>query len=315
MGLNDIPFLPFQLSPAGVDLGNVIVTPTGGLIQYVRATGPLDYDPPALTGRILPSINTALAYCRAGAGDTIYVLPGHTESVSTAAFFSNLVAGTRIIGLGDEQNRPALTWTAAGSTWLLNKANVVVENMRLLLAPSSGSVTVAAPITVSAAGVTIRRCYIDVGSSALRFATAGITVAAGADDFAFLGNIGFGAPAATPTDFLVISGAVARPKIIGNDIQASTSAAAHGVLAVTTAATNVEVKQNFFANYVAASTVAAQFVTGTTGVVSDNYAQTVNASAATAITIAAAGPSSFNNFICQAGKQPIPATTAAGAST
>src|SRR5256885_17131685 len=108
--LNDIPFLPFQNAPAGMDMGNVVAVPTGGLIQFVRSTGPSDYDPPALTGRILPTIQAAMAYCRPNAGDTIFVLPGHVESVSAAAYFSNLVARTRILGLGDGQSRPTLTW-------------------------------------------------------------------------------------------------------------------------------------------------------------------------------------------------------------
>lgn len=319
-GIDDVSALPGNAAPAGVDLGTAIVLPPGGQVFYVRGNGTsttlYSFDPPGLQDRLIASVQKALSYTVANRGDTVVVLPGHTESIAAADGWSNLTAGTKVLGLGTGVNRPTITWSATASSMLLNDANVTLDNLRLLLAPAAGSVTVTAAITVSAVGVTIRRCYIEVGTTAARFTTTGITVASGADDFQFTSNQVFGSLTATPTDVLLVNAAVARPKILSNDIQAATSAAAHGVVAFTTAAaTNIQLKGNFMANYVAASTVACQVVTGVTGVTSDNYAQTVNASAATAITIAAAGPSSFNNFICQAGKQPIAATTGAGASS
>lgn len=312
--LNDIPFLPFQLAPAGMDLGNVVVTPTGGLNHFVRASGPSDYDPPALTGRILSSINTAMSYCRTGAGDTIFVLPGHTESVSTAAFFSNLVAGTRIVGLGDEQNRPTLTWTATASTWLLNKANVTVENLRLLLAPNAGAVTVTAPITVSAAGVTIRRCYIEVGTTAARLCATAITLAAGADDFAFLGNVVWGDLTAGVVDCLKVNAAVNRPKIVGNDIQVATTANAIGPLDFTTAAAvDIQVKNNYIVNKKASSTSAITGIANLSGMIADNYLGISAAGAATAI-LTPGNTYQVQNFLCQPGKNGILGTDG-GAST
>lgn len=294
MPLTDIPFLPYSPAPAGVDLGGVVVAPTGGNTLFVRSTGPADYDPPALTGRILPSINLAMSYCRAGALDTIYALPGHVESISAAAFFSNLVSGTRIVGIGDGTVRPTLTWTAAGSTWTLNKANVMVDNLRLILAPTAGSVTVAAPITVSAAGVTIQRCYVEVGTTAARLCTTAITVAAGADDFAFIGNKMWGDVTATPTDGLLVNAAVKRARIIGNDIQVATSATGHGPVAFqTAAAVDSEIKNNYIVHKLASSTVALLGMAGVTGVVADNY---LGIQAATGGATAIGTPGNWNMF-------------------
>lgn len=311
--LNDIPFLPFQYAPAGLDLGNVVVTPTGGLNHFVRSTGALDYDPPALTGRIISSLNTAMSYCRSGAGDTIFVLPGHVETISTAAFFANLVAGTRIVGLGDEQNRPALTWSATASTWLLNKANVVLENLRLLLAPNAGSVTVTAPITVSAAGVTIRRCYIEVGTTAARACTTAINVAAGADDFRFLGNKVWGATAAIPTDVLLVNAAVNRPVISGNDIQVATSATGEGPITFkTAAAVDIEVTGNNIVHKLASSTVGILGIAGLTGVFKNNM---IGIQAATGAATAIATPGNtamFENYATAPGKAGLIIGTVSG---
>src|SRR3989442_11988440 len=48
----------------------------------------------------LKTINFAITQCTADKGDTIYVLPGHAESVSAAAAISIGIAGVHIIGLG-----------------------------------------------------------------------------------------------------------------------------------------------------------------------------------------------------------------------
>src|SRR5688572_24258964 len=126
--------------PAGVDLGNVMILPTGANIVYLRSTGPADYAPPALTGRIVPTLAAALRQCRSGRADTVLVLPGHSESVADATMLDNLVSGTRIIGYGRGSMQPVFRWTATASQWILNDADVLIRGLRLRMEGANGVV-------------------------------------------------------------------------------------------------------------------------------------------------------------------------------
>ena len=311
MPLTDVPFLPYSPAPAGVDMGSVVVTPTGGLALFVRSTGPQNYDPPALTGRILPTINTALSYCRANALDTIYVLPGHVETINAAAFFSNLVAGVRSVGVGDGTVRPTLNWTVAAATWTINQANVLVDNMRLIM-DATASTTVTAPLTVSAAGVTIQRCFIEVATGASQLCTTAITVASGANDFSMIGNKVWGATAGTPPDVVSVTAAVARPRIIGNDMQAALSATTEGLVTLKAAATDCEIKNNYLVNKVASSTVALLGFAACTGVVADNYLGITNGTGGATAISTPGNWNMFQNFGGVIAKQGIAITPTSG---
>src|SRR4051812_44805907 len=59
------------------------------------------------------TIDYAIGLCAAGKGDTIYVLPGHTETIIAAAGVAADVASINIIGLGTGRNRPRVNYTTA----------------------------------------------------------------------------------------------------------------------------------------------------------------------------------------------------------
>lgn len=62
------------------------------------------------------TIDYAVGQCTASRGDTIYVLPGHNESITSATSLVVDVAGVAIIGLGIGVNRPTLDFdNTAGS--------------------------------------------------------------------------------------------------------------------------------------------------------------------------------------------------------
>lgn len=131
------------------------------------------------------TLAAALGRVRSGKGDVILALPGYSENISTADYASALVAGTRIIGLGipGESTAPKLTWTLAAATFLLDVANVLIQNMTL---DFSGVADCAAPITVSAAGCGIENCRIIMQNDTASFsALKGVTLAAGANNFRF----------------------------------------------------------------------------------------------------------------------------------
>ena len=86
-----------------------------------------DYDG---RNRFFSTIDAAIGACTANAGDTILVLPGHTEAVTSTSIACD-VAGVRIIGLGNGSNKPTLTFSATDSAINVTAADCVWQNFRI----------------------------------------------------------------------------------------------------------------------------------------------------------------------------------------
>lgn len=85
------------------------------------------------------------------AGDTIYVMPGHTETISAAGGITADIAGVKVIGLGWGAARPTFTFSATDSTFLVSAASVVLKNLRVL----SSVAELVQMFSVSGANVTL----------------------------------------------------------------------------------------------------------------------------------------------------------------
>ncbi|MDX2253288.1 MAG: hypothetical protein NW202_13465 [Nitrospira sp.] len=235
---------------------------------YVHASGAQDGLDQDINAGIFTTLNGALNQCRSGKGDYVFVLPGHTESISSADYMSSLKAGTNIICLGEGDNRPTFTWTTAASTWLFDVANVTFENAILEMsgAGAGSALSVAAPITVSAAGCRISGCRIVFANDADELATIGITTTAAADQFTFAYNHCYGATTGEVTTFMQIVGAD-NLRLIGNYIQGATSNTGVGIIRfATTASTNILSENNYFGNKKALSTCSVTGLAGVSGV-------------------------------------------------
>lgn len=82
------------------------------------------------TIRFFATIDAAIGACTANAGDVIYVLPGHTEAVTSTSL--NLdIAGVSIIGISIGSLKPTLTFGATSSVINVTAANCKVQNLRL----------------------------------------------------------------------------------------------------------------------------------------------------------------------------------------
>lgn len=260
------PSLPFQEMGAGVRFPSGTVLPPGGKVHYVRSTGAQDGDDQSLLKRLHTTLNSALQQCRSGMGDVVMVLPGHTENIASADAMSGLVAGTTIIGVGTGNMRPTFTWTAATSTFLLDVANVTLHNLILNMDPGTGTVNVAAPITVSAAGCAIVGCKIRMGTDANSKVTIGITTTAAGDDLTIAGNEVYAATAAEMTTMFQFVGAD-RLKFLGNTVVGATSAATVGIIRfLTTASTDIKMFGNVLRQNKAGGGATDNVVTGMAGV-------------------------------------------------
>lgn len=260
--------LPMVDMGGGYKFEAATIIPAGGQVAaYVLSGGVQSGMDREIARRLHTTLNSALNEC-SDQGDYVLVLPGHEENISSADQMSNLVAGTTILGLGSGTNRPTFTWTTAASSFLLDVADVTIANCVLKLCDASnGGVTVAAPITVSAAGCAIVGCDIRFGADADDIVTIGITTTAAADDFSFIGNKCTGATAAECTTFLRLVGAD-RFYMADCYVDGATSSTTVGVLQMlTTASTNVFIDNCQFVNRKALSVHAATGMAGATGVV------------------------------------------------
>jgi hypothetical protein len=126
----------------------------------------------------ISTIDAAIGLCTANKGDRIFVMPGHTESVSTASFITADVAGVSIIGLGRGASVPTLTWTAAAATIVVSAASVSFANMRFV----NNFADVVTMFSVSGTGddLAFDRCLFTDTSTILN-AIDFITMATGAD--------------------------------------------------------------------------------------------------------------------------------------
>lgn len=282
--------------------GGVHVMPTTAQVFYV---GPQQTnDKGDLRSRSFATIDQALNACIAGRGDIIYVRPGYTENIG-ATGWANCKSNVKIVGLGDAQNRPQLTWNVAGSTLTGLAANMTLENLVLNLCPASGTVTVTLGIDVTAAGVTISNCFIKVAASATALAATGIRLSAGADDFAFIGCQVWGIIAGTPTDSFLVNAAVNRLVVIGCKFDVALSATTEGLITFAAAALGTLISYSSFDQLLANSTVALKGFAGVGGVVEYNSLGVQNATVGTTAINTPGNWKLVQNFAAVPGKSAI----------
>lgn len=276
LGLDRQPITRYSSLSTGLRTEFGTFTPPGGrVVAYVHSSGPAalpgDLGAPQ-SPTVYTTLNAALRQCASGKGDTVIVLPGHAENISTADQMSNLVAGTRIIGCGSGNLRPTFTWTAAAATFLLDVANVRLENLILNMDPGAGTVNVAAPITISAAGCQLVNLKIRMGTDANSTVTIGITTTAAADDLEIISCDIYGAVASVITTGIRFVGAD-RLRMLGVRINVGTSADAVGAVQfLTTASTGILIEECAFMNLRATATAGFTGMAGLTGLIQSCFA-------------------------------------------
>ena len=251
--LNGVPQTPYYVGGSGVSTPYGTLLPPGSKVAaYVRGTNGtllnVSYDDPFIAKNTVATLNEACKRVRSGYGDTIIVLPGHTENFAVADSVPDLLAGTNILGAGrpGASNNPTFTWTATASTFLLNVANVTVRGLNLNFA---GIDAVVAPITVSAAGCTLEYNHITIATGSFG-ATTPITVAAGAHNCLIANNKMLATGTETSVNVISVTGAVDNLEIAGNRISCTLTSATGGIVQIGAAATNLDIHHNLFYNNV-----------------------------------------------------------------
>jgi len=258
--------------PNPVATPGYITAPNGGQIFYVDSGGVRDGFADDIASQLYTTLGAALNACRANRGDTIIVLPQHSESVTTTPTF---VAGVSIIGVGNGAERPAFRWTATSSQWAINVNNVFIQNLHLQFEGANG---VVKAINLTGTDCTITACDIETASGASNKATIAIEIGSGAHRNTISGNVIRGTATHNSTDVIKVVGATppTQLRIEDNEIVCSATAA-NGMIHITVAATELKVFRNYMYNTMTSSTACiAVDAVAADGFFADNYTAVLN---------------------------------------
>lgn len=225
--------------------------------------------------RFSATIDAAIGLCTADAGDTILVLPGHTEAISAAGGIACDVAGVTIRGLGNGANRPTITLgTAIGASITVSANNVTIDNV---IIDMTGFDAITAGIAVTATNFTLSNSLV-ITASASAQAVLGILTTAAASRMRILSNEFLGTTdAGTATAIRIVGGN--EHVIDGNRFYGAYTTSLGAIDNATTACLRVRVTNNFIQNATASSTVCMTFQAGSTGVIANNRMQILSGTA------------------------------------
>ncbi len=167
-----------QLSRYGMYIGREILTNPGAKIHFVGLNSLAWYGdflsafgPDADGGnRAFATLTAAMADANvvASRGDIIYILPGYTETIASAAGVSVTKAGLTIKGLGFGSMRPTFTFaTSTAASFDISGANTTIQNVVFTNAINAQS----AMFNVTAADVAFDGCEFNTNTG-----TTGVVV-------------------------------------------------------------------------------------------------------------------------------------------
>lgn len=227
--------------------------------------------------RIFTTLAAAIADANvvASRGDFLFVLPGHTETMTSASSLSLSKAGLTIVGLGAGSLRPTVSFTTAtAADFNLDAANITIENF---IFDMTGIDAVAAGIDVNAAYATFRKCLF-INASASAQATIVIDATASTDELVVEDCEFYGTSDAGTTTAIDIVGGN-RHKIRRCTFIGAYSAGVGAIRHATTASLGMVIEDNHINNLTASSTKAMVFAASATGVIRRNSMQILSGTA------------------------------------
>ena len=233
------------------------------------------------------TIDYAIGRCKAGRGDVIFVRPSHTTSVITAGGITLDVDGVNIIGLGEGNDKPTITFaTAAAASIVISSANNTLKNLRLVCNIASQNHM----IDLTGSYAKIEGCdFVEGSATGLSFITADGTDA-DADGLQVI-NCTFKAPTAGNYDNAIqLAKDFQDIRIIGNEIYGDFDVAGIDVPAGGNAQVDLQIGDCKITNLLTGQHAIEINGTGNTGKVYDTYIETD----AQATSIDAGGLEVFN---------------------
>lgn len=246
------------------------------------------------------TVATALSQCVTNNGDIIVCKPLHAETISDATTFALSTAGVAIIGLGTGSNRPTFTYSTANTaTMLISADNVTIQNCRFV----ANFLSIAAAITLTTAkNVTIQNCSFVDTSSVLNFLNIVKSTGAAntADALAFQQNYVKNLGVTSNNTTVLFANDVDKLFVQDNYLKwAVQNDVSIGVIITAGVMTNAVVTGNWcYRPNTSTGTGSLISVGGTTstGIVANNFVQTLDTSADILFTTTT-GLAAFNNYV------------------
>jgi hypothetical protein len=225
--------------------------------------------------RVYGTVAAAMLNCVASRGDIIYVMPGHTESLTSATTLQCNVAGVTIRGLGDGALRPTFTLsTTTAATIAVSAANVTIDNV---IIDMTGVDAIVAGITPTATNFTLSNSFI-ITATATNQATLGILTTAAASRMKLINNEFIGSnDAGTAAAVRIVGGN--EHVIKDNRFYGAYTTSLGAIDNATTACLRCQITGNFIQNATASSTVCMTFQATSTGVIANNRMQILSGTA------------------------------------
>lgn len=251
-GSQDVPWLGYG---AGIKTEHGMLFPSSARIAaYVRSTGRQDLDPPGISERIDTTLAKALKKCRAGYGDIVVVLPGHSETVTDATMLDNLVNGTRIIGWGSpmQDDAPTFDFNAVASQWVLDNKNVLISGLKFKFSRATAFTTLGFALT--AAGITFVGNVFETATDSTHGVLSMLSLGSGSHQFTFAGNYVYGTIGTFQTG-VITAAAVANDMVIVKNRMMAPATIATGLIALgANACLRAYIADNHLSNTLASST-------------------------------------------------------------
>lgn len=235
-----------------------------------------------------------------GVYTTIFVMQGSTITISSATSLLLNVANVAIVGLGTGNQRPVFNYTTANTAAIVvSAANVSITNCRF----TANFLSIARAITLTTAvnfGL-YNNSFVD-SSSVLNFLTCVTSTGAAntVDRLTALGNTWNGLGTTSVNSFILTANDIDSATITQNYVKLARTADASILLVVTAGVlTNLVCTYNTVISQQTATTAGSLINVGgttSTGVVANNYAQTLTTTADKLFTTTV-GLSAFANLV------------------
>jgi len=135
---------------------------TTGNVFFVHYTNGSDGNDGAGPTTPFKTLDWAIGKCTASQGDTIFLMEGHAETITTPVYFD--VAGVTVIGLGSGDARPTFTVNAAINGFLVTGTSVLINNIKLVTGGSSTIATKLFAVTGAHGLCTFSNCHFQVAA-------------------------------------------------------------------------------------------------------------------------------------------------------
>ena len=212
--------------------------------------------------RVVTTLQAAADLCTASEDDVIFLVDGHSETVTAAAGLSFTKAGVSIVGLGKGDRRPTINFTTATTADLdVDGEGISFEN---LIFDLTGVDALAGPLDINADNALFKDCEF-ITANASGQAVVGLVTAVGVDGLTLDNCFARGSKDAGNTSFVRLIGGE-RHSFKNSTFDGAYRVAA-GAIEATSVASSFKIENCNIRNKTAASTAVVNVIRNSTAII------------------------------------------------